>query len=308
MARRAGLAGAVALGAGRRTVAEPGHGEGAAGRVVHLPPEAVHVGERLRAVDPEAVADLARSMGRQGLLNPIHVRLRDGGGDPGDWELVAGAHRLAAARRLGWRSLPATVFDGNNRSALLAEIDGNLAGNELNPLDRVRFLRARRDAMRDGGDDPGGAGIVGRPGEVSGLSRAGVYRDLQFADRLDPEAAEVLRGTAPAVRRRDLERLSGQPAAVRRETAARIRDTGATLAEALPPSGRRKAGGPRDDLAALKRLRARADGASRERFLRWVRLNLLKDNGVPSWDSGVGGDGKGLEGAGRGEPQQGDDP
>ena len=282
MAGRGIPAGAVALGAGRRSVAEPGHGEGAAGRLMHLPPDGVRVGERLRAVEPEAVADLARSMGRQGLLNPIHVRLRDGGG--GDWELVAGAHRLAAARTLGWRSIPAVVLDGNARSALLAEIDENLARNELTPLDRARFLRARRDAMRADGDGPGEAAAVGRLREVSGLSRAGVYRDLQLADRLDPEAAEILRGTAVAGRRGDLERLAGRPARVQRETAARIRDTGATLAEALPPSHRprRRADGPRDDLAALKRLWVRADGDCRERFLQWVRRNPLKNKGVPS--------------------------
>ena len=137
--------------------------------------------------------------------------------------------------------------------------------------------------MRADGDGPGEAAAVGRLRAVSGLSRAGVHCDLQLADRLAPEAAEVLRGTAVAGRRGDLERLSGQPARVQRETAVRIRDTGATLAEALPPSGgRRKASLPRDDLAALKRLRARADGDCRERFLQWVRRNPLKDKEVPS--------------------------
>ena len=138
--------------------------------------------------------------------------------------------------------------------------------------------------MRDGGGGPGEAATVGRLREVSGPSRAGVYRDVQLAARLDPEAVEVLRGTAPTGRRGDLEHLSGQPAPVRRGTAVRIRDPGATVAEALPPSHRprRKAGGPRDDLAALKRLRARADGDCRERFRQWVRRNPLRDKGVPS--------------------------
>ena len=151
------------------------------------------------------------------------------------------------------------------------------------------------------------------------------------------------------MRRRDLERLSGQPVRARRETAARIRDTGATLAEALPRAVR-AVRQPGDDLATLKRLRARADGASRERFLQWVRRNPLKDrldpeaaevlrdtapavrrrdlgrlsgqpvrvrretaarirdNMVSSRDSGGGRMGKGLEGVGRGEPQQGELP
>ena len=71
--------------------------------------------------------------------------------------------------------------------------------------------------MRDGGGGPGEAATVGRLREVSGPSRAGVYRDVQLAARLDPEAAESLRGTAVAGRRGDLERLSGQPARVQRE-------------------------------------------------------------------------------------------
>lgn len=283
MSRRTSLAGAVALGAGRRAVAEPGRGEGAAGRLMHLPPDGVLVGDRLRAVEPEAVADLARSMARQGLMHPIHVRPRDGSG--GGWELVAGAHRLAAARRLGWRSIPAMVFEGDGRAARVAEIDENLAGHEPTPLDRARFLQARRAAVRDGGGVPGEAATVGRLVEVSGRSRAGVCRDLRLALLLDPEAAEILRGTALAGRGGDLERLSRQPGRIRRETALRIRDTGATLAEALPAparAARRKAAGSGGDLAALKRLQAHADGDCRERFLQWVRRNPLFRNGVPS--------------------------
>ena len=88
--------------------------------------------------------------------------------------------------------------------------------------------------MRADGDGPGEAAAVGRLREVSGLSRAGVYRDLQLADRLDPEAAEILRGTAAAGRRGDLERLSGRPARVQRETAVRIRDTGGSSRRRCP--------------------------------------------------------------------------
>ena len=65
----------------------------------------VQVGDRLRSLDPEKVAALAESMDAFGLQQPISVW-----SDSIDTlELVAGLHRLEAARRLGWE-LTANAF------------------------------------------------------------------------------------------------------------------------------------------------------------------------------------------------------
>ncbi len=61
----------------------------------------IKVGER-RRVKKGALAALAKSMDRYGLIHPIVVR--------DDGVLVAGGRRLEAAKKLGWKSIPATAI------------------------------------------------------------------------------------------------------------------------------------------------------------------------------------------------------
>jgi N6-adenosine-specific RNA methylase IME4 len=95
------------------------------------------VGKRIRKADPAKVAELAASIGEVGLLNPITVAI------PGN-HLVAGLHRLEAARSLGWKDIPATVLVLNDDQRALAEIDENLIRNDLTVLQRSEHLAARK--------------------------------------------------------------------------------------------------------------------------------------------------------------------
>ena len=97
----------------------------------------VVVGKRIRPADPAKVAELASSIGSVGLLNPITVAL------PGH-HLVAGLHRLEAARSLGWKDIPATVLVLSDDQRALAEIDENLIRNDLTVLQRSEHLAARK--------------------------------------------------------------------------------------------------------------------------------------------------------------------
>ena len=71
---------------------------------------------RLRALRPDKVDALAQSMTDQGLLQPIVVRPHKGGG----YLLVAGLHRLEAAKKLKWQKqgdllrLPWSAYDGTH--------------------------------------------------------------------------------------------------------------------------------------------------------------------------------------------------
>jgi N6-adenosine-specific RNA methylase IME4/ParB-like chromosome segregation protein Spo0J len=62
----------------------------------------IRVGQRHRK-DMGDIAGLAASMAEHGLLHPIVVTP--------DGKLIAGARRLAAARLLGWKTIPVTVVD-----------------------------------------------------------------------------------------------------------------------------------------------------------------------------------------------------
>ncbi len=66
-----------------------------------VPVDNIVVGARKRPLDEARVAGLEGSIAAVGLLQPIVVTDTLG--------LVAGRHRLEAARRLGWKSIPARV-------------------------------------------------------------------------------------------------------------------------------------------------------------------------------------------------------
>lgn len=110
-------------------------------QVIALPLDRIHIGGRLRSIDQDYVAQIANSMGRSGQHTPIHVGPAN---DDGLHPLIAGAHRCAAAQRLGLRTLNALIFEGNDLETRLLEIDENLLRRELSELDRAVFLAERK--------------------------------------------------------------------------------------------------------------------------------------------------------------------
>jgi ParB/RepB/Spo0J family partition protein len=61
---------------------------------------------RMKTLRPETVVNLANSMRTQGLLHPIVLRRA-----PTGYHLVAGLHRLEAARQLHWEAIRAKLVD-----------------------------------------------------------------------------------------------------------------------------------------------------------------------------------------------------
>jgi ParB family chromosome partitioning protein len=104
-----------------------------------------------REFSEQELADLAASMRENGLLQPIVVRPASGlansgqQGGPGRWELVAGERRWRAAMRLGWREIPATVRDLDDRALLVLALVENLQRAELSPLEEAEGFRRLAD-------------------------------------------------------------------------------------------------------------------------------------------------------------------
>lgn len=107
-----------------------------------LPLDAIDVSARLRPVDPDYVQALAASMSEGGQINPIRVRPTADGGNR--VQLVAGAHRLEAARLLGWSEIEATQRNLTDAEARIEEIDENVFRQELNALDLAVSLAERK--------------------------------------------------------------------------------------------------------------------------------------------------------------------
>ncbi len=86
-----------------------------------------------RTFSETALAELEASLRASGLLQPITVRRKGGGG----WELVAGERRLRAATRLGWTEIAAVVRDFDDREMLTLALVENLQRSDLNALEEA---------------------------------------------------------------------------------------------------------------------------------------------------------------------------
>lgn len=98
--------------------------------------------------DEAALRQLADSISRSGMMQPIVVRPASGSTASGApradarFELVAGERRLRAAKLAGLRDLPAIVRDIDDESAAELALVENLQREDLSPVERARALRA----------------------------------------------------------------------------------------------------------------------------------------------------------------------
>jgi hypothetical protein len=109
--------------------------------------ERIIVARNAPPLDEATVNALVESMGRVGLINPVTV-WRPTGVMP---ELIAGHHRLEAARRLQWEQIDAYVIEGNDhdqQAAVGAEIRGideNLIRRTLSDAERASMIARRKE-------------------------------------------------------------------------------------------------------------------------------------------------------------------
>lgn len=115
--------------------------------MIEVPTSYIITGKRHRAVCPDAVDRLAASMREIGLRHPVTVRIVDGyvteDGEVCDGApvLVAGAHRLAAAIKLGWEKIACVEADGDEIAAELWELAENLHRLDLTKEQRDEHIR-----------------------------------------------------------------------------------------------------------------------------------------------------------------------
>ncbi|MEM7507665.1 MAG: ParB N-terminal domain-containing protein [Pseudomonadota bacterium] len=108
-----------------------------------IPLDQIKVGERERPVNDagvEAIMSSVQTIGR--FLDAIQIRKVGK-----RYELIVGNHRLEAARRLGEKTIRATVWECSADEAKLFEIDDNLARAELSALEMCTFLARRKEVF-----------------------------------------------------------------------------------------------------------------------------------------------------------------
>ena len=89
-----------------------------------------------REAEPGDVRELAESMATLGLVNPVTVSPNH--------VLIAGLHRLEAAKSLGWTEIQCNVRDLDETRAQLAEIDENYIRRNLSALERAEMVKRRK--------------------------------------------------------------------------------------------------------------------------------------------------------------------
>src|SRR5262249_42930637 len=155
--------------------------------------QAIAVPPGHREVDPAVVDSLAESMSQcRGLLNPILVRVFNGSNEI---RLIAGRHRLEAAKRLRWDFINAFCFRVDDAEARMRTIAENLHRSELTALERASQIEEWRTLCEQnpsaqvghsGGSPQRG---VSQTARELGVSRQEVERAEKIA-AITPEAKE----------------------------------------------------------------------------------------------------------------------
>jgi ParB family chromosome partitioning protein len=88
-----------------------------------------------RAMDEEALGELAASIGQRGILQPLLVRPKPGA--PGEYQIIAGERRWRAAQKIALHEVPVLVKDLSDSDAMAAGLVENLQREDLNPVEEA---------------------------------------------------------------------------------------------------------------------------------------------------------------------------
>jgi ParB family chromosome partitioning protein len=97
-----------------------------------------------RDFDPVKLDELAQSISRQGILQPLVVSPSKGRADR-RYLLVAGERRLRAARQAGLKAVPCVIREADDQQLMEWAVIENIQRADLNPIERGRAYREYMD-------------------------------------------------------------------------------------------------------------------------------------------------------------------
>jgi ParB-like chromosome segregation protein Spo0J/N6-adenosine-specific RNA methylase IME4 len=175
---------------------------------------------RMRQLRPETVNEVAESIQKHGLLQPIVVRPKTKGEG---YTLVAGHHRLEAAQQLRLKTIDCRIVDGIDADeARLAEIDENLIRADLTPSERAAHhaerkalylklhpetkrgaaggeataAKAGKSKMAKGQNGPQPPAYAKDAAKKTGQSSRTIKRDVTRGEKIDHDVLTGLAGTS----------------------------------------------------------------------------------------------------------------
>jgi ParB family chromosome partitioning protein len=147
-------------------------------KVVRVRITDIAIPEKCRSINEKALEALAHSMNQIGLRTPISVRVINEG-----FRLVAGRHRLEAARKLRWKRIDAIVMRDDKFDRQIWHNAENLDRADLTVLERAEAVAQRaKDEAKKAKKAAQDAHPGGRQPHDKGVSKAakaiGVSRDI----------------------------------------------------------------------------------------------------------------------------------
>lgn len=135
--------------------------------------------------DKDRLQDLAASIARHGLIQPVIVRHLPNG----DYQIIAGERRWRAARIAGLSEIPVRVLEADDRSVAELALVENLQREDLNPMEEARgYQKLISDYSLT--QEEAAAGV--------GKSRSAVTNALRLLNLSAPVADLVERGALSA--------------------------------------------------------------------------------------------------------------
>lgn len=166
------------------------------GVLIDVPVQQVVVGRRMRPTNPLKVSELAQSFRDINIINPISI--------DENYKLIAGNHRLAAAKECGWETVRAIVFTHDELINQLQEIDENLFVHSLCYISQSENIAKREEILgvlgkrtKRGHSAADGVFSTDELAEKLGVSNR-IYRLRRQVSNLTPVARDALRGTRHA--------------------------------------------------------------------------------------------------------------
>ena len=169
-----------------------------------------------RLMDPQALEELARSISKRGVVQPVVVRP---GGDGQHYELVAGERRWRAAQMAELHVIPAVVKELSDEAALGVALIENIQRQDLNPIDEAVAIKRLIDDFDLTHQEAGDA--VGR-------SRAAVSNLLRLMDLREDVRHRLETGELEMGHARALLSLQGE---AQRQAAAEVVARGLSVRE-----------------------------------------------------------------------------
>lgn len=198
-----------------------------------VPISEIKINAGRREADPEGVRELVDSISKVGLLNPITIDR--------EHTLIAGLHRLEAAKLLGWTEIECNVSSLEGLLAELAEVDENVVRKGLSAVEYSDLLLRRKEIYealhpetKNGGDQKSEKirtskcrsdsmkSFVQDTAEKLGVGRRTVERQIQTAKNLTTEAKDIIRDTGTKITKKDALKLSRLEPEQQRDAASQL--------------------------------------------------------------------------------------